>query len=206
MPRNVDRSASSLLLPKPFRSLAAKAARICLLPAPPGADAKFGKISQPGESFTGGDEIGKSQRLGRRKRKRTIQQHGVNLQPGLNLHAFNARLADPVPILQRCFGVALQEIDGCQEVRRIGIIRLQPHAAPKPLRRVGVTLLPKSHAAEFDRESRIVRPSALPRQEDAARLIETSRAGPRPSRCRNRFPPRKTGTRDREGWRTLSRR
>jgi len=95
--------------------------------------------------------------LARSERQPAIKQGRTNSQRLLPGDCRNLWLANTIPIFERGFEVALDKVDGSEEVIGIGIGRIEVQSAPQPSRRVSVPLLLECDSRQFDGESLVAR-------------------------------------------------
>ncbi len=96
-------------------------------------------------------------------------------------HVFNGRLAYPVPVFERCFQVALNEIDGAKEVVSIGILGIESKGEAQIAARFCRMLLLECDARQLDGKSFVVSSEPFSGAERDTRIIEASDLGQRAS-------------------------
>src|SRR6185503_9105985 len=97
--------------------------------------------SQRVDASLRGTQRGEFQNAGGRKRKRPVEQHRIELWPGLFVNAGNQRLVDAVPVLERSFEVSLQIVASGKELEIVLVLGTIVHRALHPLFGAGVLRL-----------------------------------------------------------------
>src|SRR4029077_8552571 len=89
-------------------------------------------------------------------------------------HIFNVRLANPVPIFERSWQIVLNEVDGSEEVVRVGILGIDSKRQAQVATGVSGMGMLERDACQLDGKSFVVRREPLSSEELRAGLVEAA--------------------------------
>jgi hypothetical protein len=118
-----------------------------------------------------GEEGITTQNLRRIECDRVAEERFLQARSRLHGNTSQAWFVDGVPVFQRCFEIALQKVDGAQEIQRVGVLRIEAQSGAQILLGRRKILLLVIDAGQLHQESQIARILEVPGDEGSARFI-----------------------------------
>jgi hypothetical protein len=76
---------------------------------------------------------------------------------GGKMYVLDERFADAIPVLERGFGIAVEEVEGAEKFYAVGVRRVERQGAVKKVFGGSVAVLAVEDSGEFDGKSLVVR-------------------------------------------------